>query len=108
MHALNFAFHRYINLAVPRSPLHEFLRVTSHYVSRRTYPDVPGWIDEAFGEHGPLIDCLRSQDSERIRDQVRRHVIRGGESLIADLQHARAAQADQAGGLTTDRTGVRT
>lgn len=90
MHALNFAFHKAINVSVPRSPLHEFLRVTSRYVSRRTYPDVPGWREGA-DEHGPIIEAMRTNDPESIRSHLMHHVIHGGESLIADLEHARAA-----------------
>jgi DNA-binding GntR family transcriptional regulator len=86
MHEANFALHRRINMAAPRSPLHSQLSITSRYVSRRTYPDVPGWLEGGITEHLAVIEALEARDAARIRDAISQHFMMNGERLIDDLR----------------------
>lgn len=95
MHELNFEFHRRINGAAYGFVLFKFLSVTSRYVSRRLYPEVPGWLDGAASEHRGLLDALCAGDGERARDLMTRHVHDAGERFVADLAERGWAEADE-------------
>ncbi len=86
MHNLNFELHRRINRATNSIVLHRFVTATSRYVSRRSFPDVPGWLEGAASEHGALLDALRRRDKAGARRLMEDHVHDSGERLIADLR----------------------
>lgn len=86
MHSLNFEFHRRINISAPPGVLHRTVRATTRYISRRSYPDVPGWLERAAVDHHSILEALRDKDTARIRDVVTNHVMTSGEQLIADFR----------------------
>jgi DNA-binding GntR family transcriptional regulator len=87
MHALNFELHRKLNMATGWTVLHPTLRTTTRYVSRRTYPDVPGWLESAAEEHGPIIEALRGRNADLVRELITKHVDAAAARLIDDLRN---------------------
>jgi DNA-binding GntR family transcriptional regulator len=85
-HQLNFEFHRTLNRIGGDSVLHRFLASTNRYVSRKTYPNVPGWYELATEGHAPIMDALRRRDGPSIRLIIEEHVRQAGELLIDDLR----------------------
>jgi len=85
MHDLNFSFHKAVNKAAPPTVLHTLIRATSRYVSRRTFPDVPGWLESA-SEHTPILSAFERRDSVVVRKLMEEHVRLGGERLINNLR----------------------
>lgn len=85
MDELNQRFHRTINHAAASPKLSWFIRRTSHYALRWTWPTVRSWPRSLIQDHRPLVQALRAHDPDAARASMQRHITHSGELLIDHL-----------------------
>lgn len=83
--ALEFQFHRTLNLAADSRKLAYVLRSASQYLPRRFFTADAHWRRAVHRDHKKILAALRQQDADAIRAAVEAHVLDGRERLIAHL-----------------------
>lgn len=91
---LGHQFHRQINLAAESPRLALLLGSVVRHLPHRFYADVEGPVGETRDDHRTLIEALRNGDVRRTRSLMEKHVLRGGEGLVATLD-ARGMWSDE-------------
>ncbi|GAA1532695.1 GntR family transcriptional regulator [Nocardioides humi] len=84
LHELNYEFHKRIN-SLAAGVLKRFVTVTSRLVTRRTYPDVPGYT-HSIDDHNAIIEAIAAHDGEKARTLMEDHIKHVGEAVIDDLR----------------------
>jgi DNA-binding GntR family transcriptional regulator len=82
---LNFAFHRHITERAEGTRLRWFLRASLRFVPPRYYLTIPGWISATLEDHPHIIDALEARDSERARQVMSDHILRGGALVLEQM-----------------------
>ncbi|MEW2355266.1 GntR family transcriptional regulator [Spirillospora sp. NPDC029432] len=82
----NHAFHRSINLAAGSAKLAWTLAAVARYVPRGLYGRVPDWPGSAARDHRLILAALRAGDPAAAGAEMRAHIVRSGELVIAYLE----------------------
>ncbi|MFA1543809.1 GntR family transcriptional regulator [Actinomadura monticuli] len=85
MEECNHLFHREINLAADSPKLAWSLATTARYVPRGLYGRLAGWPALAAADHERVLAALRAGDTREAAAEMRGHIVRVGELLIAHL-----------------------
>jgi DNA-binding GntR family transcriptional regulator len=90
---LNYELHRRIHLSSDAPLLLRFLRETTPFVSRRSDPDIPGWVQQRIEGHGEILDAMRRRDGKEAGELMGGHIRRSGEiaAAFADEQEQQKA-----------------
>jgi DNA-binding GntR family transcriptional regulator len=83
---LGHLFHREINLAANSQRLALLLGSVVKHLPNRFYANIEGQVGETQGDHPAITDALRNRDSRKARSLMEKHILKGGERLIATLQ----------------------
>ncbi|SRR5258706_12994833 len=79
-------FHRTINLAAHAPRLALLLGMLTRQLPNRFYASIDGQLKDAVEYHPIIIDAIRVKDAAAVRSLMFRHVMSGGEHLIAMLE----------------------
>lgn len=79
-------FHRTINLAAQSPRLALMLGSLTRQLPNRFYTEIEGQLKEALEYHPIIVDALRLKDSAAAGSLMYRHIVGGGEHLIASLE----------------------
>jgi DNA-binding GntR family transcriptional regulator len=79
-------FHRMINLAAESPRLALLLGTLTKQLPNEFYASIEGQLEGAVEYHPIIIDALRVRDPEAVRSLMHRHIVSGGEHLIAGLE----------------------
>ena len=79
-------FHRTINLAAQSPRLALLLGSLTRQLPNRFYTEIEGQLKEATEYHPIIIDAIRLKDAAAAGSLMYRHVVAGGEHLIASLE----------------------
>jgi len=79
-------FHRAINLAAQAPRLALLLGSLTKQLPNRFYASIEGQLKDAVQYHPIIIDALRVRDAESVRSLMYRHIMGGGEHLVAALE----------------------
>ncbi|MFE7243130.1 GntR family transcriptional regulator [Streptomyces sp. NPDC057580] len=90
---LNHEIHRRICQASDSPLLLRFLRETTPFVTRRQYPDVPGWFEQRSEGHGEVLRALRKRDGSTAGRLMEEHVLHSGRAAVAFVAGQRAGTA---------------
>ncbi|WP_199747596.1 MULTISPECIES: GntR family transcriptional regulator [Actinomadura] len=82
----NRDFHRRINVAAASPKLAWSMGTAARYVPRGMFGDVPDWPRLAVRDHRRVLDALRAGDGPGAGAEMRAHVLRAGELLVAHLE----------------------
>ncbi|GFG73891.1 GntR family transcriptional regulator [Mycobacterium botniense] len=86
--AIEFAFHRVLNLASGRIKLAWFLLNATRYVPEVTYAAEPDWGSAAVENHRRLIAALRDRDAAAAAEHISWHFTDGARRLTERLEKA--------------------
>ncbi|MGE0170410.1 GntR family transcriptional regulator [Nocardioides sp.] len=75
---LNHEIHRRIGLAGNSQFLLRFLRETTPFVTRRHWPDLPGWDDQRKQGHVLILQALRDRNAGEAGRLMEEHVLHSG------------------------------
>jgi DNA-binding GntR family transcriptional regulator len=84
--ALNHEIHRTINRAAGSRRLAAMLNLFVHYVPRKYYGQVDGWVDATTHDHGAVLDALAAADPDAARRAMATHITHIGALLTAHLE----------------------
>jgi DNA-binding GntR family transcriptional regulator len=79
-------FHRTINLAAESPRLALLLGSLTRQLPNRFYAAIEGQLKDAVEYHPIIIDAIRMHDADAVRSLMHRHIISGGEHLVAMLE----------------------
>jgi DNA-binding GntR family transcriptional regulator len=79
-------FHRAINLAAQAPRLALLLGSLTRQLPNRFYASIEGQLKDAVQYHPIIIEALRVGDAESVRSLMFRHIMGGGEHLVAALE----------------------
>jgi len=82
---LGHQFHREINLAADSHRLALLLGSVVRHLPNRFYANIEGQVDETQDDHPLLLEALRAGDSRKARSLMEKHILKGGDQLIATL-----------------------
>lgn len=83
---LGHEFHRFINLAAQTPRLTLLLGSLAKQLPNRFYTSIEGQLQGAVQYHPIIIDAIKVKDSEAVRSLMYRHIVSGGEHLVAMLE----------------------
>jgi DNA-binding GntR family transcriptional regulator len=83
---LGHQFHRAINLGAGAPRLALLLGSLTKQLPNRFYASIEGQLAAAVEYHPVILDALRARDAETARSLMLRHIVAGGEHLIAKLE----------------------
>ena len=86
MEERNHLFHREINLAADSPKLAWSLGTAARYVPRGLYGRLADWPGVAVRDHGRILAALRDADAPAAGEEMRAHIVRAGELLVAHLE----------------------
>ncbi|MEU8123544.1 GntR family transcriptional regulator [Spirillospora sp. NPDC049024] len=86
MEERNHLFHREINLAADSPKLAWSLGTAARYVPRGLYGRLADWPGVAVRDHGRILAALRDADAPAADEEMRAHIVRAGELLVAHLE----------------------
>ncbi|OLT25462.1 hypothetical protein BJF79_12710 [Actinomadura sp. CNU-125] len=93
----NRDFHRRINLAAASPKLAWAMGTAARYVPRGLYGGVPDWPRLAVRDHRRILDALAAGDGPGAGAEMRAHVLRAGDLLVAHLERRGRWHLDEAG-----------
>ncbi|MBE1531594.1 GntR family transcriptional regulator [Actinomadura algeriensis] len=93
----NRDFHRRINLAAAAPKLAWAMGTAARYVPRGLYGGVPDWPRLAVRDHRRILDALSAGDGPGAGAEMRAHVLRAGDLLVAHLERRGRWHLDEAG-----------
>lgn len=82
---LNYQFHRVINRSSDSAIAAHLLAQIAHFVPRRFYPEIEGWLEASATQHEPIVSALRCRDTPLARQLMERHLRASGDLLVAHL-----------------------
>ncbi|MEU8796101.1 GntR family transcriptional regulator [Spirillospora sp. NPDC048819] len=82
----NHRFHREINLAADSAKLAWSLGTAARYVPRGLYGRLADWPGLAVRDHERILAALRDGDARTAGAEMRDHIVRAGELLVAHLE----------------------
>ncbi|MCG7400324.1 GntR family transcriptional regulator [Caballeronia zhejiangensis] len=105
---LGHEFHRFINLAAQSPRLTLLLGSLAKQLPNRFYTSIEGQLQGAVQYHPIIIDAIKVKDSEAVRSLMYRHIVNGGEHLVAmlDSQGKGKPQGDRGEELSADPAGA--
>lgn len=83
---LGHIFHRTINLAAESPRLALLLGTLTKQLPNRFYATIEGQLRHAAEYHPVIINAIKLRDPEAAASLMHRHIILGGESLVATLE----------------------
>ncbi|SPB18218.1 GntR family transcriptional regulator [Caballeronia novacaledonica] len=83
---LGHEFHRSINLAAKSPRLALLLGSLAKQLPNRFYTNIEGQLKGAVDYHPIIINAIRVRDQNAVRSLMHRHILSGGEHLIAMLE----------------------
>lgn len=83
---LGHQFHRAINLGAGAPRLALLLGSLTKQLPNRFYASIEGQLKDAVEYHPIILEALRIRDAEAARSLMFRHIVAGGEHLIAKLE----------------------
>ncbi len=92
---LGHHFHRAINLGAKTPRLALLLGSLTRQLPNRFYASIEGQLKDAIEYHPMIIDALRMRDSDSARSLMHRHIMRGGEHLVAALERKGTSRPSQ-------------
>ncbi|SAK96138.1 GntR family transcriptional regulator [Caballeronia hypogeia] len=101
---LGHEFHRSINLAAQSPRLALQLGNLARQLPNRFYTSIEGQLKGAIEYHPIIINAISVRDQEAVRSLMFRHIISGGEHLIAMLE--RQGAWDSVSAPVEDRSGA--
>lgn len=82
---LNHEIHRSINTASGSAKLTTLLQQTVRYVPLGFFAQIDGWADASAHDHAPILEALRSGDSQACRHAMEEHIHHIGRLLLEHL-----------------------
>lgn len=92
--SLGHLFHREINLAAQSHRLALLLGSIVRHLPNRFYANIEGQVGETQDDHPLLLEAMRNGDPDQARSLMEKHILKGGERLIAQLNQ-RGVWADE-------------
>ena len=83
--ALEYQFHRTINVAADSRKLAYVLRSASHYLPRRFFTADEHWRDAVNKDHAVILTAIETGDAEAAQRAMEAHVLDGQQRLVAHL-----------------------
>lgn len=93
--ALNFQFHRRVNLAGGGRRLRSVIRLLSNSIPTRFFLFAPGWADEATHDHRRILAALEARQPEAARYAVEHHLRDSGDFAVKVLEQLDFWSSDQ-------------
>lgn len=97
---LGHQFHRAINLAADSPRLALLMGSLTKQLPNRFYTNIEGQLKDAVEYHPVIVDAIRLRDQDAVRALMFRHILNGGQNLIAALE--RQGLWDGEGGVPDD------
>lgn len=108
---LGHQFHRAINLAAESPRLALLLGTLARQLPNRFYASIDGQLSSAVEYHPAILEAIRRRDPEAAAALMHRHIVGGGEQLVAMLERqgvwADAADAADAADTASPSTPAR-
>ncbi|MGX6451883.1 GntR family transcriptional regulator [Brevibacterium paucivorans] len=79
------AFHSLINSASESSKLRWLARITTRYIPRSLFTEIPGWTDLTAQGQVSILEALESRDPEAARKAATGVLTRAGKALSAEV-----------------------
>jgi DNA-binding GntR family transcriptional regulator len=89
----NDAFHHQINALSRSRKIRWVLGLTTRYVPRMFYANIPGWPQATRDDHTKILEALRDGDAQRARTAMEDHIMHAGE-LLAEHFDTRTAEQE--------------
>lgn len=86
------AFHSLVNSASESPKLRWLARITTRYIPRSLFPEIPGWTELTAQGQTNILEALESREPEAVRIAAAGVLTRAGEALSADVA-ARSVEA---------------
>ena len=83
---LGHLFHRKINLSAQSPRLAQLLGNLTKQLPNRFYASIEGQLKGAVDYHPIIVDALRVHDADSARSLMFRHILSGGQHLVAALE----------------------
>lgn len=83
---LGHRFHKIINLAAGSARLALLMGNLTRQLPNRFYTSIEGQLEDAARYHPVIIEAIRLRDVEAVRSLMFRHVLSGGDYLVAMLE----------------------
>lgn len=77
----NHEFHRQINQLADAQKMLWVLGLTTRYVPRMFYAQIPGWPQTTMNDHGEILAAMKNSDPEGARSAMENHLRHAGEKL---------------------------
>lgn len=104
---LGHQFHKIINLAAGSARLALLMGSLTRQLPNRFYTSIEGQLEDAARYHPVIIDAIRLRDVEAVRSLMFRHILSGGEYLVAMLERQGFWPAQPTTGAAGERSGAR-
>ena len=83
--ALEYQFHRAINVAADSRKLAYVLRSATQYLPRRFFTADAHWRRAVHDDHAKVLDALAARDPDAVRAAMEAHILDGSTRLVAHL-----------------------
>jgi len=104
---LGHQFHKVINLAARSPRLAMLMGSLTRQLPNRFYTSIEGQLDDAVRYHPVIIGAIRLRDVEAVRNLMFRHILSGGEYLVAMLERQGFWPAQAGPAAPGERSGAR-